>query len=148
MLANMMLPLFIISPFFFVLAFPIICLTESFIIIKYLNIHYDFDRVFKSIVSTNVISSIISISIIIAIEQVSFVAGHEITYSETISFLNDYKFFAVICLYFTTLLIECLCMRVFFREMKISLPRIFNSVVIANTISHLISVPIFYRYFF
>jgi len=148
MLANMILPLFIISPFFFILAFPVICLLESFVIVEYLNIHHDFDRVFKSIVSTNAISSIISISLVIVIEQVSFVIGHEISYSETIYFLNNYKFFAVICLYFTTLLIECLCIQIFFREMKIDRQKILNSVVIANTISHLISVPVFYRYFF
>lgn len=148
MLANMMLPLFIISPFFFVFAFPVICLLESFVIVEYLDIHYDFNRVFRSIISTNAISSTISISLIIAVEQVSFAIGHEISYAETIYFLNNYRFFAVICLYFTTLLIECLCIQIFFREVKISHQKILNSVVVANTISHLISVPVFYRYFF
>lgn len=148
MLANMMLPLFVISPFFFILIFPIICLIESVTIVEYLQIHYDFDRVLKSIISTNAISTIISVSIVIIIEQISFVAGHEISYPETIDFLNEYRVFAVICLYFTTLFIEYLCIQIFFREMKIKRQKLFNSIAIANTISHLISVPVFYRYFF
>lgn len=148
MLANMMLPLFILSPFFFVLIFPIICLLESLTIVSYLKIHNDFERVFKSIISTNVISYIISISLIIIIEQISFVAGHEISYSETIAFLNDYRLLAVISLYFSSILTEWLCVEIFFREMKFNPRKLLTGVIMANTISHFISVPVFYRYFF
>lgn len=147
MLANITLPLFTVSPFYFFLIFPIICLFEGAVIIAYLNFSNDLDRVFISTVSANTISYIITISIIIVIEQISAIIGHEISYSETIQFLNNYKFIGTFCLLFSRILIEWLCLQVFFRKIKINRIKVLTGVIIANAISHLVGVPIFYRYF-
>ncbi len=147
MLATMMLPLFIVSPFFFVITFPIICLLEAFVIIKYLNINYDFYPILKIIIGANGASSIISILLIVVIESISSIMGNEISYRETIDFLNNYRSISVICLYFSTVLIEWICMQIFLVNLKINSLKLLSSSVISNVASFFITVPIFYRFF-
>ena len=147
MLASMMLPLFIVSPFFFVITFPIICLLESSINIKYLRIDHDFYPVLKIMIGINGVSSILSILLIILIESISSWLGHEISYQETITFLNNYKSISVIALYLLTVLVEWICMRFFLANLKINRRKMLHSSFLANAASYSITVPIFYRFF-
>ena len=147
MLSTMMLPLFIASPFFFVITFPIICLLEALIIIKYLNVDHDFYPILKIIIGINGASSIVSILLIAILEGLSSMIGHEISYRETIDFLNNYKSFSIICFYFSTVLIEWICMQIFLANLKINSMKLLNSSFLSNVASFFITVPIFYRFF-
>lgn len=144
-LSNMLLPLFITSPFFFIIIFPIICFLEALVIAWYLNLTAG-NIALNTAIGINAISSIISILFVIIAEEIYYAIGR-VSDFDTIDFLNNYKFYSLVCLYLLTVFVEWKIIISLLNKKKISNRRLLICTLLANIVSYSFAIPLFYNFF-